>query len=71
MVGANSAILAGPEGDSIGYRKTNMFETDKTWAKPGTLLLLAYETQIIDLQGQQATDSRRLRFQIFRPSYKM
>lgn len=37
-VGANSAVLYGPDGAFVGnYRKTNPFETDKTWAKPGTL----------------------------------
>jgi len=36
-VGANSAILFGPDGECVGrYRKTNLFETDTTWAKPGT-----------------------------------
>lgn len=37
-VGANSAVLYGPEGDWIGgYRKTNLYETDMTWAKPGRI----------------------------------
>ncbi|KAG6885654.1 hypothetical protein C0993_011788 [Termitomyces sp. T159_Od127] len=36
-VGANSAIIYGPSGEWVGgYRKTNLYETDKTWAKPGT-----------------------------------
>jgi len=36
FVGANSAILYGPSGEWVGgYRKTNLFETDKSWAKPG------------------------------------
>lgn len=36
-VGANSAIFYGPDGEFIGnYRKTNPFETDMTWSKPGT-----------------------------------
>ncbi|KAI0087739.1 carbon-nitrogen hydrolase [Irpex rosettiformis] len=36
-VGANSAILYGPTGEFISnYRKTNPFETDMTWSKPGT-----------------------------------
>lgn len=40
-VGANSAVLYGPEGEWIGgYRKTNLFETDKTWAKAGKLHIL-------------------------------
>ncbi|PSS06578.1 hypothetical protein PHLCEN_2v3636 [Hermanssonia centrifuga] len=35
-VGANSAILYGPNGTFIGnYRKTNPYETDMTWAKSG------------------------------------
>ena len=38
MVGANSAVLYAPDGTYIGgYRKTNMFITDKTWAKPGEI----------------------------------
>jgi protein N-terminal amidase len=37
-VGANSAVLYGLDGEWIGgYRKTHLFETDKTWAKAGTL----------------------------------
>ncbi|KAJ4467548.1 carbon-nitrogen hydrolase [Lentinula aciculospora] len=33
---ANSAIFYGPNGDFIGnYRKTNLFITDRTWAKAG------------------------------------
>ncbi|GJE88441.1 carbon-nitrogen hydrolase [Phanerochaete sordida] len=36
-VGANSAMVYAPDGTRVGnYRKTNPFETDKTWAKPGT-----------------------------------
>ncbi|KAH7876082.1 carbon-nitrogen hydrolase [Lentinula edodes] len=36
-VGANSAVLYGPNGEWVGhYRKTNLFVTDKSWAKPGT-----------------------------------
>lgn len=36
MVGANSAALFSPDGAYVGgYRKTNLFMTDKTWAKPG------------------------------------
>jgi protein N-terminal amidase len=35
-VGANSAALFGREGEWVeGYRKTNLFETDMTWAKAG------------------------------------
>ncbi|KAG6831030.1 hypothetical protein H0H87_006519 [Tephrocybe sp. NHM501043] len=37
VVGANSAIIYSPEGEWIGgYRKTNLFKTDETWAKAGT-----------------------------------
>jgi len=36
IVGANSAMLYGPKGEWIGgYRKTNLFKTDKTWAAAG------------------------------------
>jgi len=36
-VGANSVVLCGPDGECVGgYRKTNLFRTDMTWAKPGT-----------------------------------
>ena len=35
-VGANSAAMYGPDGEWVGgYRKTHLFETDKTWAKAG------------------------------------
>ena len=38
-VGANSAIIFGPGGECAGrYRKSNLFETDTTWAKPGRTL---------------------------------
>ncbi|KAF8155774.1 hydrolase [Crassisporium funariophilum] len=36
QVGANSAAFYGPDGEWVGgYRKTNLYETDMTWAKPG------------------------------------
>ncbi|KAI0345908.1 carbon-nitrogen hydrolase [Trametopsis cervina] len=36
-VGSNSAIFFGPEGEFIGnYRKTNPYDIDMTWSKPGT-----------------------------------
>lgn len=36
VVGANSAIMYGPDGQWVGgYRKTNLYETDKPWAKAG------------------------------------
>ena len=36
QVGANSAAFYGPDGEWVGgYRKTHLFETDLTWAKPG------------------------------------
>lgn len=36
LLGANSAMLYGPDGECIGnYRKTNLFATDRTWAKAG------------------------------------
>lgn len=39
QVGANSAVVYGPDGVRVGdYRKTNLFETDMTWAQPGTPL---------------------------------
>jgi hypothetical protein len=37
QVGANSAAFYGPDGEWVGgYRKTNLYKTDLTWAKPGT-----------------------------------
>lgn len=36
QVGANSAVLCGPDGSWVGgYRKTHLYKTDLTWAKPG------------------------------------
>jgi predicted amidohydrolase len=36
-IGANSAVVYGPSGEWVGgYRKTNLYETDMTWAKAGT-----------------------------------
>jgi predicted amidohydrolase len=36
QVGANSAVFYGPDGEWVGgYRKTHLYETDLTWAKPG------------------------------------
>ncbi|KAI0927298.1 hypothetical protein AcV5_007862 [Taiwanofungus camphoratus] len=36
-IGANSAVVYDPDGQWVGgYRKTNLFETDMTWAKAGT-----------------------------------
>jgi len=38
QVGANSAIIYGPNGEWVGgYRKTHLYQTDKTWAKAGEL----------------------------------
>ncbi|KAF8505365.1 carbon-nitrogen hydrolase [Hysterangium stoloniferum] len=37
LVGYNSAVVYGPEGEwKGGYRKSNMFMTDKTWAAAGS-----------------------------------
>lgn len=36
-IGANSAVIYKPSGHWLGgYRKTNLFQTDTTWAKPGS-----------------------------------
>ncbi|TFK23046.1 hydrolase [Coprinopsis marcescibilis] len=35
--GANSAVMYGRDGEWVAnYRKTNLYDTDITWAKPGT-----------------------------------
>ena len=40
QVGANSAVLYSPSGECVlGYRKTNLFQTDMSWAKPGVCSL--------------------------------
>ncbi|KAK7690121.1 hypothetical protein QCA50_006770 [Cerrena zonata] len=37
QVGANSAVVYDPQGKFVGnYRKTNLYETDMTWARRGT-----------------------------------
>ena len=36
QVGANAAVLYGPDGEFVGdYRKTNLYTTDMTWARAG------------------------------------
>jgi protein N-terminal amidase len=36
VVGANSAVVYGPDGTRVGhYRKSQLFHMDKPWAKPG------------------------------------
>lgn len=41
-VGYNSAIMYGPGGQYVGgYRKTNLFTTDRPWALPGIPLFCA------------------------------
>jgi len=36
LIGANSAIIYDPNGNYVGeYRKTNLFEADLPWVKPG------------------------------------
>lgn len=36
QVGANSAIVYDPQGKCVGnYRKTNLYDTDMTWARQG------------------------------------
>jgi protein N-terminal amidase len=62
-VGANSAILYSPDGSFVGnYRKTNPFETDMTWAKPGQVLLYDYfwrsHLLILQVLGSQRTSYR-------------
>lgn len=40
-VGANAAVLYGPDGVFVGdYRKTNLYETDMSWARPGMCVSL-------------------------------
>jgi len=40
QVGANSAVFYGPDGEWVGgYRKTHLYETDLTWAKPGMYVI--------------------------------
>jgi len=40
IVGANSAHFYAPDGTSVGhYRKSNLFQTDKTWALAGRCTL--------------------------------
>jgi protein N-terminal amidase len=39
VVGANSAVVYAPDGTRVGhYRKSHLYDTDKPWAKPGTLV---------------------------------
>lgn len=46
IVGANSAVMYGPAGEWIGgYRKTNLFRTDKTWAAAGVARLFGSSTE--------------------------
>jgi protein N-terminal amidase len=36
VVGANSAVVYGPDGTLVGHhRKSHLFYMDKPWAKPG------------------------------------
>ena len=42
QVGANSAVLYGPDGVWVGgYRKSHLFKTDLTWAKAGRWTFLS------------------------------
>lgn len=51
-IGANSAILFGPDGGCVGrYRKTNLFETDTTWAKPGNAFHPGIHWYVPDVLG--------------------
>lgn len=39
VVGANSAVVYGPDGTRVGHtRKSHLFYMDKPWAKPGKLV---------------------------------
>ncbi|KAF8835384.1 carbon-nitrogen hydrolase [Paxillus ammoniavirescens] len=43
LIGANSAVLYGPTGEHVSaYRKTNLFETDLTWAVPGAAFSMVH-----------------------------
>ena len=47
----NSAVICGPSGEYIGGgRKTNMYEADLPWCKPGTLLRLTTDSVLIHHQ---------------------
>lgn len=47
-IGANSAVLYGPSGEWVGgYRKTNLYETDMTWAKAGTISYPTFLSYVI------------------------
>ena len=44
IVGANSAVIYDRQGNYLGgYRKGHLFETDRTWAKPGKEVIEPYE----------------------------
>jgi len=50
-IGANSAIIYGPDGEWVGgYRKTHLFETDRTWAKAGGRLTAAFTIFSVSLK---------------------
>lgn len=41
LVGANTAIMYGPSGEYVGkYRKTNLYQADLPWVKPGDALFV-------------------------------
>lgn len=48
QVGANSAAFYGPDGEWVGgYRKSHLFETDLTWAKPGVGMLYPFSSPVL------------------------
>lgn len=50
QVGANSAVLYGPDGEWVGgYRKTHLYKTDLTWAKPGKPIQISLSTYLSHL----------------------
>lgn len=43
LIGANSAVVYGPSGEWVhGYRKSNLYNTDMSWAIPGGHFSLCY-----------------------------
>jgi predicted amidohydrolase len=69
VVGANSAVVYGPDGTRVGHhRKSHLFYMDKPWAKPGKLrrdfdnqfceFLIFRGLHLLSLDSMEALDSR-------------
>jgi protein N-terminal amidase len=68
QVGANSATFYGPDGEWVGgYRKSHLYETDLTWAKPGVGCSSSLTTLVFSIALKAPVSQRSLYHLPYKP----